>query len=179
MNRTSVASLTLLLVSVLMTQALVADDPPPENLLAFLKPKMSIGIQPIKGTSNVYITIYSPDELKIAQDSRNLELDELAEKYESVRTHIARLTKPGNSVLLIPQGRALFAEVENIGSDYVLVKLLGDEYRRQVVSPGSNASFTESQRRVLSKGSITRIDLDGAGARFAVLPSRSGGDNSQ
>ena len=171
MNRTFLTLLSLLLAPTLLAQSSPADEAVPENLLGFLKPGMSIGIHSIDGTSDVRVTVYSSGELRIAQDSQILDLEELAERYGSVRMEAADLATANHAVRLVPGRRITFAEIEAIGNDYVLVKLLGDGGDHPVVWQSRNTASTKSRRQVLSKTSISRIDLDGAGARFMLVPA--------
>ncbi len=132
---------TLLLVCLAAQPSVAQDNGHPAKLSGFLKSGMCLGVRSFDDTNGIKITVYSVKDFEIAVDARTLELDELADKYPSVkrlrdrrldelvasldakRDELPPNTKFGEPKIgLTVDQRELLCKVEHVGDDYILVR---------------------------------------------------------
>ena len=136
----------LLTLSALLaaTAANAQQEPPPENLLGFLKPGAKVSVHMLPGGGDVMLRVFSPESYNIAKDSQNLSIEQLAEKYRSLanridqaKRYLDRIHGIANAHVNADKVQHNFGTLKAVGADYVLVEMEGIPDRRRVFSAGA------------------------------------------
>jgi len=138
-------------------EAIAADDALPTSLLGFVKPGMHLGIRSSQSDSFVTIEIYSEDQFRLAQDVRDMKLENLAQKYPQIAEKASKALAeykasvearrlqnskgPGSNfppgepaVALEVDPEVWLCTVLHVGEDYVLVAYGADNSTKQVIA---------------------------------------------
>ncbi|MGI9473965.1 MAG: hypothetical protein ACR2NZ_20645 [Rubripirellula sp.] len=165
MNRTlKLGLLSLALITVLDHPFLNAAEQP-EDILGFLEPGIGVSIRTYEGSADVAIRLYSKEQFKIAQDARTLDLETLQEKYDDLKSRVAEIRARAAkedagqgqaTVSMLRDTRSPLGIIDTVGSDYVVIRMIG--------------SYTGKQ--VIAKRRIAKLYLDADGVRLMVRGDR-------
>lgn len=126
----------------------------PKTMLEFLKPGMHIGMQSVDGTTDIHVSIYTPDDYIIAKYVGRLPPfgsgsppppDATPAIKKKIMAYTTRLRLPGTRVDPAHHARlqrTTFATVRSVGDDYILVEIDRPSGRRRVVPRFAIGSIT-------------------------------------
>ncbi|MCU0720478.1 MAG: hypothetical protein MUC83_12290 [Pirellula sp.] len=133
-------AIAIMLICIDFAPGVAQEQEAPQSLAGFLKTGTHIGVVSFEDSDRIVINIYTERDHAIAIDSRNLSLDKLAAKYETVATRLEQTRKDyikslQSRVKDLPPGkeygqpriglqlnpRESFHKITAIGDDYILV----------------------------------------------------------
>jgi hypothetical protein len=133
-------AIAIIVTCIFFVPCVAQEQEAPQSLVGFLKTGTHIGVVSYQDSDRIAINIYTEKDHAIAIDARNLSLDELASKYDTVATRLEQTRKDYITSLQsrakdLPPGKEFgepklglqlntmesFYKITATGDDYILV----------------------------------------------------------